>query len=62
MDHPITRFKPTEMPEEPIFCYANLRGLWEAGRTFAVPTYAFVIMLTLMIVTGIIREIIWGLP
>jgi amino acid transporter len=45
-----------------IFCYANLRGLREAGRTFAVPTYAFVIMLTLMIVTGVVREIFWGLP
>jgi amino acid transporter len=45
-----------------IFCYANLRGLREAGRTFAVPTYAFVIMLTLMIVTGLVREVIWGLP
>jgi amino acid transporter len=45
-----------------IFCYANLRGLREAGRTFAVPTYWFVVMLTSMIVIGIIREIFWGLP
>jgi amino acid transporter len=42
-----------------VFCYANLRGLREAGRTFAVPTFWFVIMLTLMVVVGIIREI-WG--
>ena len=35
-----------------IFCYANLRGLREAGRTFAVPTYWFIGMLTLMIEIG----------
>src|SRR6201985_91025 len=39
-----------------IFCYANLRGLREAGRVFAVPTYWFVGMLTLMIVVGLARE------
>ena len=45
-----------------IFCYANLRGLREAGRTFAVPTYWFVGMLTLMIVVGVVREIFFSLP
>jgi amino acid transporter len=45
-----------------IFCYANLRGLREAGRTFAVPTYWFVGMLTLMIVVGIVREVFGHLP
>src|SRR6202035_5335782 len=45
-----------------IFCYANLRGLREAGRTFAVPTYWFIGMLTLMIVVGIAREIFGSLP
>jgi amino acid transporter len=45
-----------------IFCYANLRGLREAGRTFAVPTYWFIGMLTLMIVVGIVREIFGSLP
>ncbi len=43
-------------------CYANLRGLREAGRSFAVPTYFFVTMMTLMILTGVVREIIGGLP
>jgi amino acid transporter len=43
-------------------CYANLRGLREAGRSFAVPTYFFVIMMTVMILTGVVREIFWGLP
>jgi amino acid transporter len=45
-----------------IFCYANLRGLREAGRTFAVPTYWFIGMLTLMIVVGLVREVFGNLP
>ena len=45
-----------------IFCCANLRGLREAGRTFAVPTYWFIGMLTLMIVVGIAREVLGNLP
>ncbi len=45
-----------------IFCFANLRGLREAGRTFAVPTYWFIGMLTLMIVVGIAREVLGNLP
>jgi amino acid transporter len=43
-------------------CYANLRGLREAGRPFAVPTYAFVAMVSLTIVVGVVRELFWGLP
>ncbi|OSC28894.1 DNA-binding protein [Mycobacterium vulneris] len=45
-----------------VFAFANLRGLREAGRTFAVPTYAFVFMLTLTIVAGTVREIFGSLP
>lgn len=45
-----------------LMCYANLRGIREAGRSFAIPTYFFVAMLALMIVTGLVREIFWGLP
>jgi amino acid transporter len=45
-----------------IFCFANLRGLREAGRTFAVPTYWFIGMLTLMVVVGVVREAFGGLP
>src|SRR6201995_3924899 len=45
-----------------IFCLANLRGLREAGRTFAVPTYWFIGMLTLMVVVGVVREAFGGLP
>jgi amino acid transporter len=40
-----------------VFCYANLRGIREAGRTFAIPTYAFIAMLGLMVVVGIVRKI-----
>jgi amino acid transporter len=45
-----------------IICYANLRGLREAGVQFAFPTYFFVTMITLTIVVGVVREIFWGLP
>jgi amino acid transporter len=45
-----------------IISYANLRGLREAGRIFAVPVYSFIIMLTVLIVTGVVRQIFWGLP
>jgi amino acid transporter len=45
-----------------LICIANLRGLRQSGRTFAVTTYSFVIMITLVILTGLFREIFWGLP
>ena len=45
-----------------LICISNLRGLRQSGRTFAITTYSFVIMITLTIVVGIIREIFWGLP
>jgi amino acid transporter len=45
-----------------LICYVNLRGLKEAGRPFALATYSFVVMVTLTIVTGVIRHIFWGLP
>ena len=45
-----------------LFSYGNLRGIKEAGVAFALPTYSFIIMLTLMIVVGVVREIFWGLP
>jgi amino acid transporter len=45
-----------------LICIANLRGQRQSGRTFATTTYAFVIMITLTIVTGLIRELFWGLP
>jgi amino acid transporter len=45
-----------------LICIANLRGLRQSGRLFAITTYAFVTMITLTILTGLIREILWGLP
>jgi amino acid transporter len=45
-----------------VICYANLRGLKEAGVQFAAPTYFFVAMIGLTIVTGVIREMFWDLP
>ena len=37
-------------------CYGNLRGIKEAGKAFAVPTYLFAGSVILMIVVGLIRE------
>jgi amino acid transporter len=45
-----------------LLCYANLRGLREAGRPFAVPTYLFVLMVGGMILIGVVRAFTTGLP
>jgi amino acid transporter len=45
-----------------IMCYGNLRGIREAGRTFALPTYLFSGSVGLLIVVGLIREAATGLP
>jgi amino acid transporter len=45
-----------------VMCYGNLRGLKEAGRSFAVPTYLFSFMVLLMIAVGVIREVFGHLP
>jgi amino acid transporter len=45
-----------------IMCYGNLRGIREAGRAFALPTYLFTGSVGLMIVVGLIRELTVGLP
>jgi amino acid transporter len=39
---------------------ANLRGVRESGRAFAVPTYLFIAGLTVMIVTGLVRHFFTG--
>src|ERR1700678_3901756 len=39
-----------------LMAFGNLRGLKEAGRSFAVPTYLFSASVILMIVVGLIRE------
>jgi amino acid transporter len=45
-----------------IMAYGNLRGIREAGRTFALPTYLFSASVVLMIVVGVAREALGGLP
>jgi amino acid transporter len=39
-----------------ILLYGNLRGIREAGRFFAVPTYFFIFSLASVIVVGLIKE------
>ena len=45
-----------------IMCIGNLRGIREAGRIFAFPTYLFAASVVLMIVIGVVRELTSGLP
>ena len=45
-----------------LLAYGNLRGVREAGKAFAFPTYFFVCAAGLAIVVGIIREIFGDLP
>src|SRR5487761_1588612 len=40
-----------------LLCFGNLRGLKEAGRAFAVPTYLFVGSVLLLILVGLFREV-----
>jgi len=40
-----------------IMCYFNLRGVREAGRAFAVPTYLFSAAVGLTIIIGLVREV-----
>src|SRR5579863_5759973 len=43
-----------------IMCYGNLRGIREAGRAFALPTYLFSVSVAAMIVVGLYREVLGG--
>ena len=43
-----------------VMCLGNLRGLREAGRVFALPTYLFAGSLLIMIVTGLVGELVGG--
>jgi amino acid transporter len=45
-----------------IMCYGNLRGIREAGKTFALPTYLFSGAVGLMIIVGLVREAFGGVP
>jgi amino acid transporter len=45
-----------------LMCFGNLRGIKEAGKIFALPTYLFSGSVILMIVVGIVREALGNLP
>ena len=45
-----------------LMCFGNLRGIREAGKIFALPTYLFAGSVILMIVVGIVREALGDLP
>ena len=45
-----------------IMCYGNLRGIREAGKTFALPTYLFSGAVGLMIIVGLVREVLGEVP
>ncbi len=45
-----------------IMCFGNLRGIREAGRAFALPTYLFSGSVILMILIGLAREAFGHLP
>ena len=38
-----------------LMCYGNLRGIREAGHTFAIPTYLFILATGSLIIIGLIR-------
>lgn len=42
--------------------YGNLRGIREAGRAFAFPTYFFVGSMIVVIVLGVVKDLIGDLP
>jgi amino acid transporter len=45
-----------------LMCYGNLRGIREAGRAFAMPTYFFSVAVGVTIIVGLVREVTTGLP
>ncbi len=45
-----------------LLCFGNLRGIREAGRAFAFPTYFFVVSAGAVVVVGLLREMFGGLP
>jgi amino acid transporter len=44
-----------------VMCFGNLRGIREAGKAFALPTYLFTGSVVLMIVVGLVREVLGNL-
>jgi amino acid transporter len=44
-----------------IIAWGNLRGVKESGRIFAVPTYAFIVAIALLIGSGVVKALTGGL-
>src|SRR5579859_2526757 len=44
-----------------LMCLGNLRGIREAGRIFALPTYLFAASVVAMVIAGVARELAGGL-
>ncbi len=40
-----------------ILAYGNLRGIREAGRVFAVPTYFFIVNMVVLMAAGLYRAV-----
>jgi amino acid transporter len=45
-----------------VLCYGNLRGIREAGKAFAFPTYFFAVSMGSVVVTGIVEKLTGALP
>jgi amino acid transporter len=45
-----------------LLCYGNLRGIREAGRSFAIPMYFYVTMIGLTVVAGLVKLALGDLP
>jgi amino acid transporter len=45
-----------------LLAFGNLRGIREAGRVFAIPTYIFIANMALLIVVGLVRKAAGTLP
>ena len=45
-----------------LLAFGNLRGIREAGKAFAFPTYFFFSAVSVVIVVGIVREVLGDLP
>lgn len=45
-----------------LLMYGNLRGVREAGKAFALPTYLFVFAAGSVVIVGVVREIFGDLP
>jgi len=45
-----------------LLVYGNLRGIREAGKTFALPTYFFIVAIVLVVGVGLVRAALGDLP